>query len=71
MKQAFAQICIGLAELWKMEEWASIHGGLKMLDYAVGMIQEDMGLLNEKNNRWRKEIDDASSEWKMLFEIVG
>ena len=41
-----------------------------MLDYAVGMIQEDMGLLNEKNNRWRKEIDDASSEWKMLFEIV-
>ena len=30
-----------------------------------------MGLLNEKNNHHQKEIDDVSSEQKMLFEIVG
>ena len=30
-----------------------------------------MVLLNEKNNCCRKEIDDMSSEWKTLFEIVS
>ena len=70
IKQVFTQIHIDLAEVWKMEEWATIHGDPKMLDYTVGMIQEDMGLLNEKNNHCRKEIDNASSEWKTLFEII-
>ena len=35
------------------------------------MIREDLGLLNKKNNHCQEEIDNMSSEWKMLFEIVG
>ena len=54
-----------------MEEWASIHRDLKTLDCTVGMIWEDVSLLNKKNNCHRKVIDNASSEWKTLFEIVG
>ena len=69
MKQAFAQIHINLAALQRTEEWASIHGDLKTLDYAVGTIREDLGLLNKKNNCCREEIDNASSEQKMLFAL--
>ena len=67
----FAQVHMDLAVLRKMEEWALIHSDLKTLDYAVGMIQEDMGLLNKKNNFCWKEIDNMSSEQKVLFEIIG
>ena len=70
MKQAFTQIHVDLVELQKTEEWAAVHGDLKMLDYVVGMIQENIGLLNEKNSCHRKEIDNMSSEHKTLFEIV-
>ena len=71
MKQAFAQIHIDLVELWRMEVWGQVQGDLKTLDYAIGMIQEDVGLLNKKNNHHRKEIDNVSSEWKTLFKIIG
>ena len=71
MKQVFAQIHIDLVTLQRTEEWVLIYEDLKTLDYTMGMIREDVGLLNEKNNCHRKEIDDVSSEWKMLFEIVG
>ena len=67
----FTQIHINLAMLQRTEEWSSIHGDLKTLDYAVGMIQEDLGLLNKKNNCHWEEIDNVSSEQKTLFEIVG
>ena len=66
----FAKIHVNLAELWKMEEWALVWGDLKTLDYAVGMIHEDTGLSNKKNNCCRKEINNVSSEQKMFFEIV-
>ena len=38
MKQAFTQVHIDLATLRKMEEWASIHGDLKTLNYTIGVI---------------------------------
>ena len=71
MKYAFAQVHMYLAVLRKMEEWALIHGDLKTLNYTIWVIQEDLGLLNKKNNHCQEEINNASSEWKMLFEIVG
>ena len=44
---------------------------MKTLDYAIRILQEDIGALNNKNNGCCKEIDKVASEQKTLFEIIG
>lgn len=41
------------------------------MDYAIRILQEDIGALNNKNNGCCKEIDKVAPEQKTLFEIIG